>query len=146
MSIKPSAVRYPIDAANIIRAESAGAVTAATVSDSRDLGKLAAYWNADELAMPEYVAIVLFVTAKDTADGDEAYAASVEVAADEAFTAATTVVSVPDLKVGQNVIVVSRDQVLAADADAAHIRLAVAPSGTTPSIDFWAQLSPLVGR
>ncbi|MBB5277770.1 hypothetical protein HNR26_003859 [Rhizobium rosettiformans] len=146
MSIKVSAVRYPIDAANIVRAESAGAVTAATVTESRALGKLAAYWNADELAMPEYVALVIFVTAKETVDGDEKYAASVEVAADEAFTTATTVVSVPDLKLGQNVIAVARDQVLAADADATHIRLAVTPSGTTPSIDFWAQLSPLVGR
>lgn len=146
MSIKASAVRFPIDAENIVRAESAGAITAAEASESRDLGLLSAYWNEGDLAMPEQVAFVLFVTALDTADGDEAYAAEVEVATDDTFGDAVTVLTVDIASTGNKTILVSRDQVLDALAGAGHIRLKVTPSGTTPSIDYWAILSPIVGR
>jgi hypothetical protein len=146
MSIKASAVRFPIDAENIIRAESAGAITAADTTESRDLGLLSAYWNEGDLAMPEQVAIVLFVTALDTGDADEEYLAEVEVSAAGDYSDAVTVLSVDITSTGNKTILVSRDQVLDALDGAGHMRLKVTPSGTTPSIDFWAMLSPIVGR
>jgi hypothetical protein len=99
-----------------------------------------------DLAMPEQVAIVLFVTALDTGDADEEYLAEVEVSAAGDYSDAVTVLSVDITSTGNKTILVSRDQVLDALDGAGHMRLKVTPSGTTPSIDFWAMLSPIVGR
>ncbi|MEQ8308022.1 MAG: hypothetical protein RIA09_15805 [Hoeflea sp.] len=146
MSIKASAVRFPIDAENIIRAETEGALTAAGNTAGRDLGLLSAYWNEGDLAMPEQVAFVLFVTDLDTDDGDEEYTVEVQVASDDAFSDAVSVLSAEITSTGNKTILVSRDQVLDALDGAGHIRLRVTPAGTTPSITFWAILSPIVGR
>lgn len=145
MSIKSSAVRFPIDAENLLRAEAAGAITAAEASGSKPLGRLTAPWNSDELAMPLQLAVVLFVTALTTAGG-ETYKVDVEVASTDTFADAAVVASVNVKKVGQAVIAFSREQVLDANANAAFIRVKVTPAGTSPSIDYWAMLSPLVGR
>lgn len=146
MTIKASAVRFPIDAENILRAESAGAITAAEASGSKPLGALSAYWNEGELASPLQLAVVLFVTALDLTTADETYRVDVEVASTETFADAEVVVSSEIKKVGQHVVAFTREQILDALATAAHVRVKITPAGTTPSIDYWAILSPLVDR
>ena len=145
MSIKSSAVRFPIDAENILRAEAAGAISVAEASGSKPLGRLTAPWNSDELAMPLQLAVVLFVTSLAVTT-NETYKVDVEVASTEAFADAAVVASVNVKKAGQAVVAFTREQVLEANADAAFIRVKVTPAGTAPSIDYWAMLSPLFGR
>jgi len=143
MSINASAVRFPIDAENIIRPESAGAITAAEASSSKELGKLGAYWNEGELAMPLQLAIVLFVTELAPA-GD--YEVEVEVASSEAFADAETVIASKVTKTGLRALVVTREDVLSALPTASHIRVKATPSGDGARLDYWAMLSPTVGR
>ncbi len=146
MSINASAVRFPIDAENIIRAENAGAITAAEASAGKELGKLGAYWNEGEVAMPLQLAIVLFVTDLATAGGDEEYQVAVEVGSAAEFSDAAAVITTNVTKTGLRALVVTREDVLSALPTASHIRVKVTPSGVAPSIDYWAQLSPTVGR
>jgi hypothetical protein len=142
MTIKSSAVRFNIDAANIFRAESEVAITAATASGYLSLGALTAPGYAGEIGAPLDFSIVLFVNAIDKTTGDEAYKVEVEVDDNVAFTTPTVIATVAVTDVGQKVINIAKENVGSNE----FIRVKVTPSGTTPSIDYWAILSPLGGK
>lgn len=146
MTIKASAVRYPIDGENILRAQSAGAITASEASGSKELGVLGAYWNDGEIATPLQFAVVLFVESLDTSSADETYVANVEVDSGKAFAAPVTVASASVKKVGPLTILVPKEAVEAAKPRAGFIRVNLVLGGTTPSIDYWAQLAPISGH
>lgn len=142
MTIKSSAVRFNIDAANLLRTESEGAITAAAASGSKSLGALTAPGYEGEIGAPLDFSIVVFVTALDATTGDEAYSLDVEVASDEAFTSPEVIQTVALTEVGHKVINIAKESVGSNE----FIRVKVTPSGTTPSIDYWAQLAPLGGK
>lgn len=135
--------RFPVDAANIIRDESAAAITATGATSAVALDKLTSYWDSGVNAGPQQVALVLIVTALDTAGGDEAYEAQVQVGTGNAV-----VVASPITAVGTHVILVSREQIVAADpdADTMRINMVVTPGVGGASIDYWAYLAPVAGH
>lgn len=141
MTIKSSAVRFNIDAANLLRTESEGAITAAAASGSKSLGALTARGYEGEIGAPLDFSVVVFVTALAKED-DEAYRLDVEVASDEAFSDAEVIGSVALTEVGHKVIDIAKENLGSNE----FIRVKVTPSGTAPSIDYWAQLAPLGGK
>lgn len=146
MSIKTSKVRFNIDAANFLRDEAQGAITASTNTGSKPLGALDSEWAAGELAMPQQVAVVLFVDTLDKTTGDETYKFEVEVASSDTFADKKVVATLDVGSVGVKEILVAKETVLDKLPTAAHIRVAATLAGTTPSVKFAAMLSPIVGR
>lgn len=142
MTVKASAVRFNIDAANLLRAESAGPITVAEASGSKSLGAITAPGYAGEIAAPLDFSVVIFVTALDKTTGDEAYVVDVEAASRADFADKIVIGTATLTEIGHRVINIAKENLRGKE----HVRVNVKPSGTTPSIDYWAMISPLGGK
>jgi len=147
MTVRPSVNRFEIDDELKLRAAGQAAVTADTLSDKFDLGKLAAYWNSNgDLAVPHQFAVVVEVEAGSF--DPETYVFEVgtcNAAADSALDQVLQSRAVT--ATGRYVFVVSREE-LAADADAAFlaVNLNATAGGGSISMAWNAYVAPLNGK
>lgn len=141
-------VRFIRDLATetLLRAEDGAALTSAATtyypaSTGLSLGTLAtAYWDNNEIPW-DGIAADLVVTSIDVADTDETYTFSLEVATSSAFSSPIKVAEMTVRTTGPYKLVVDAETIEARVSGATHIRLKLVVAGTTPSIDFYGQLS-----
>lgn len=146
MTISSSKVRFNIDALLALRPDSGQSdITADANTGVLSLDRLGAEWNAGEIATPLQYAIFGAVTKIDATTGDETYDLKLEVDSSEAFSSPVVVSTVRVNKLGQFIIPVVREQLLAADPAAAFLRIGVDVAGTTPILNFWAYAAPYQG-
>lgn len=146
MSVKPSKVRVNLDALLAFRAEGGSDLTATAASGVQSLDKLGARWNSDEIATKEQSAIAVFTTKLDTTTGDEVYDLEVQVDSTAAFGSPAVVKTVRVSKTGYNLVGLTREEILAADPDAAYIRINAKLAGTTPILNYYAYWTALQGQ
>ncbi|USM11593.1 minor capsid [Citromicrobium phage vB_CbaS-RXM] len=137
--------RYVYDAApaTLFRARTAAALTANGNSNTVNLDKLDGYWNTDGELADETLAVIVNVTALDTADGDETYSLALQPL--DGAGAALTGVSLGTLPIkgiGQYVLLVDAATVKQC-GDLSALRIAATVAGTTPSITFHAWMSQI---
>lgn len=147
MSVKASKNRFSIDAETVLQAEASSPITATAGStNTLSLDALSAYWNSGDLAMKHQFAIIMHVTAIDTGDGDETYVVGPQVDSVAAFSDSPVSLSTKTItSTGRYEFVVTREEVEAADANGAFIRLLATLGGTTPSLTYHAYVAPIVG-
>lgn len=146
MSVKASFNRFSLDAETVLRAENSAAVTASGGSGTLSLDALSAYWNAGDLASKHEFAVIVHVDAVETGVGDETYEFAMQVDSVKEFSDSPVKLSAKDVDAaGRYVFLVSRDEVEAADVNAAHLRVLATLGGAAPSVTYHAYVAPLVG-
>lgn len=151
-----SEVNYNYEADLAFRAPGSAAVTASAVIDASaatygdatglDLATIEKLVNvrpssqSDKLAAEKY-AVVIVVSALDTADTDETYTFNVYVGADGDGASGTKVGSIAVTATGQHVILLDTHTIENMDADREELALQAVLAGTTPSITFSAWLA-----
>jgi hypothetical protein len=135
-----SAVRFPVDDASAFRAtaDATGAIAATVVtSDEIALDVLSAYWDNDDVANAQEIAIFGRVT--DVVDGGGSIA--VQSSATGAFGDTVTLATKTITAEGSFTFVIAREQLAGATA----IRLQGLSANGTSGIDFWAYAAPVIG-
>lgn len=140
MGVKASVNRFPIDELTILRAKSAAAFTTDTRSTALPLDRLAAYWNAGEIANTPVLYIGYEVNSA-VVTSDETYTLDVQIDDNVSFSTPTTLISRAVTTGSKGVFAIARDDIVKADPAATHIAVLGNVAGTAPSMDFWAYVS-----
>ena len=146
---RQSSVRAQIDSELDLLPDGMSPITATSSGASPkiiSLDKLFAYWNSEDQAMRQQIAVVFSVLNIDFSDTDEQYILGLEVANDAAFTSPVFVISTEIRGVGQTKLEIPREIIKQKASDAQFIRTSGFLSGTTPSITYSAWVAPVIGQ
>lgn len=147
MSVKASFNRFSLDAETVLRAAGSAAITSTGGSGGLALDALTAYWNAGDVANSHEMAVVVQVEAVDTVTGDETYVFAIEVDSVADFSdTPTKLVTRTVTAAGRFVLMVTREDLVGAGADAKYLRVHATIGGTTPSVTYNAYVAPVVGH